>query len=107
MEYIMSDIKVIRLTTGEELICTVKYNGIEEDNLDADNVLLLEDIAILIPTQENSLGLAPFMAYTNASAGLALLQKDIMFVCEPVDGLKKQYQTMFNHIVTPSKKIIV
>lgn len=98
MEFIMSDIKVVRLSTGEELICDVKF---------ADNeVVQLSDIAILIPTQENSLGLAPFMAYTDASDGIAMQGKDIMFMCNPVDGLKQQYQTMFGKIATPSQKII-
>lgn len=95
----MSDVNVIRLSTGEELIATV-------EKVDGD-VLTIKDVAILIPTQENSLGLAPFMAYTEAPDGLHLKDKDIMFVVKPVEGLKQQYDTMFGKIATPSKKIIV
>ena len=58
----MSDIKIVRISTGEELLCTVdssnKYH------------LTLSDVAILIPTEANSLGLAPFMAYSDAKDGM-------------------------------------
>lgn len=54
----MSDIKIVRISTGEELLCTV-------DSSNKDH-LTLSDVAILIPTEANSLGLAPFMAYSDA-----------------------------------------
>lgn len=104
----MSDIKIVRLTTGEELIATVKHSDIKEgEEYNDSDLMMLEDVAILIPTQENSLGLAPFMAYSDAHEKLAVLGKSIMFVTNPVEGLRQQYQTMFNKIATPSSKIIV
>jgi len=95
----MSDVKVVRLSTGEELICTIEK--VEGD------VMWAKDVAILIPTQQNSLGLAPFMAYTDCSKQMAIKDKDIMFVANPVDDLTAQYQQMFGQIATPNKKIIV
>jgi hypothetical protein len=103
----MSDIKVVRLSTGEELIATVHHSDFNQDGEIKDtDLLMLEDVAILIPTEANSLGLAPFMAYTDAHKKTALMGKDVMFMANPVDGLKQQYQTMFGKIATPSQKII-
>lgn len=98
----MSDnIKIIRLSTGEELIATVN------DTFNRD-VLNLTDVAILIPTQQNSLGLAPFMAYSNAPDGIEVKCSFVMFMVDPVDGLQKQYQNMFSKIITPAEpKIII
>lgn len=95
----MSNVKIVRLTTGEELIATVKYNP--------DGSANLSDVAILIPTQQNSLGLAPFMAYSDASNGFDIDKKDIMFVVAPVSQLEGQYQEMFGKIVTPQKQGII
>ena len=103
-----NDVKIVRLSTGEELICTVKYNGLEDDDLNyEDSLLQLEDVAILIPTQQNSLGLAPFMQYSDAHERVGIMGKDVMFVVNPVDDLKQQYQNMFGKIATPASKIIV
>lgn len=97
----MSDIKIVRLSTGEELICEVHS---VEGRLDLKT---LKDIAILIPTQQNSLGLAPFMAYSNAPKGMTVATNFIMFMVDPVEDLKKQYQSMFSKVITPTQKIII
>jgi len=98
----MSYIKIVRLATGEELICELSGGP---DFCQAN--FTLKDVAILIPTQENSLGLAPFMAYSEAPKGMTIASNFVMFVVDPVDGLKKQYQQMFSKVITPDKKIII
>jgi len=93
----MSDIQIVRLTSGEELIADVT---IQTDGY------LLSDIAVLIPTQQNQLGLAPFMAYGVPKDGIFFKNEHIMFLIEPVDGLRQQYQTMFGKVITPPTSII-
>jgi hypothetical protein len=95
----MSDIKIVRISTGEELLCTVDSSSKER--------LKLTDVAILIPTQSNSLGLAPFMAYSDAKDGMEIPRSYVMFVVDPVEDLKKQYQTMFSKIITNDSKLII
>ena len=93
----MSNIQIVRLTSGEELIADV---AIQTDGY------LLSDVAILIPTQQNQLGLAPFMAYGVPKDGIFFKNEHIMFLIEPVDGLRQQYQTMFGKVITPTTSII-
>ena len=95
----MSDIKIVRISTGEELLCTV-------DSSNKDH-LSLSDVAILIPTEANSLGLAPFMAYSDAKDGMEIPRSYVMFMVDPVETLKKQYQTMFSKIITNESKLII
>ena len=92
------NIKIVRLTTGEELICDVKVNSTDQ--------VILKDVAILIPTQQNQLGLAPFMAYSDAKDGLHTTMNSVMFIVEPQAELKNQYQKMFSKIITPTSNII-
>jgi len=106
MEYIMStpETKIMRLTTGEELICTVTS---AESTSSRGTVYTLKDIAILIPTESNSLGLAPFVPYSEASTkGVEIGEKDVMFVTEPIDQLSQQYQSMFSKVFAPEQKIV-
>jgi hypothetical protein len=100
---LQNEIKIVRLVTGEELLCTVSSDLNKTVNT-------LTDVAILIPTEANSLGLAPFMGYSTAydsKEGMDVEDKFIMFVVDPVETLKKQYQTMFAKILTPPSKILM
>lgn len=95
----MSDIKIVRLSTGEELICEVS-------TLES-NEYTFKDVAILIPTQQNSLGLAPFMAYSDVEKGMKIEKRFVMFMVDPVENLVNQYKNMFGKVLTQSKKIII
>jgi len=99
-----SEIKILRLSTGEELITTV----IKTENTSTRGTLYhLTDTAILIPTEANQLGLAPFMSYSTAMQdGFTIAEKDIMFLVDPVNDLKTQYQNMFSKIMTPDSQVI-
>jgi hypothetical protein len=94
----MSEIKIVRLSTGEELICELSGGP---------DHYTFKDVAILIPTQQNSLGLAPFMAYSDAPKGMTVAAQFIMFIVDPVEDLKTQYTQMFGKVFTPEKKIII
>jgi hypothetical protein len=94
----MSEVKIVRLSTGEELICNLSGGP---------DHYTFEDVAILIPTQQNSLGLAPFMAYSDAPKGMTIAAQFVMFIVDPVEDLKNQYKQMFGKVLTPEKKIIV
>ena len=97
----MNEIKLVRISTGEELSCTVDSSKSYLDTL------MLSDVAILIPTEANSLGLAPFMAYSDAKNGMDIPMSFVMFMVDPVDNLKAQYQTMFSKVITGGSKIII
>ena len=95
----MANVKIVRIATGEELIADIE---------EFDDGIDLKDIAILIPTQQNQLGLAPFMAYSDASERVFLDKQHIMFMVNPVPNLKSQWENMFSKIATPTEpKIIV
>ena len=95
----MNEVKIVRLSTGEELLTTVEKTHLG---------LKLTDCAILIPTEQNSLGLAPFMAYSKAAEdGIVVPESYVMFMVEPVAELKAQYDKMFSKIITPPKQKII
>lgn len=93
----MSDVKIIRLTSGEEILCTV----IEKTAVGYK----VEDLSILIPTQNNSIGIVPWLPYAKTDK-MVLKTEIITFVVDPVDELKNQYNSLFSRIITPSTSIV-
>ena len=81
----MKNIKLIGLTSGEELIANVDLNGVDTDTI------ILKDAIVLIPAGEGKLGFMPFMPYTKAEDGFEIDQKFVMFMVEPVGDLVKQH----------------
>lgn len=92
----MSEVKLVRLKSGEELIGKHTINEDGTDHLDSP--------VILVPTGEGSVGLMPYMPYTNvADSGLDLPEDFVLFVLEVHTELKNHYNTQFGSgLVVPS-----
>ena len=89
----MSDVKLVRMKSGEELIGKFK---------DTDTGCHLDDVLILVPTGEGSIGLMPYMPYTNATAeGIDIPQDFVLFVLTLAKELENHYTAQFNGLVVP------
>jgi len=92
-------IQIVRLNSGEELLCHTESTP--------NGYYNLTDVAILIPTRENSIGLMPFMPYSTASESMSIKTDFIAFITDPVEGLIEQHQQMFSRIITRNSKIVL
>lgn len=92
----MSDIVLVRLTTGEELLA--KQVG------DAGNEF--EDICIIIPQGAGNLGIMQFMPYA-AVTKITFKHEHVMFVCEPKNELVNEYKKVYGGVMTPPQKKII
>lgn len=92
----MTKLKIIRLSTGEEILAKIN-----EDT--ADDFYLLEDAVTLVYTprsdSEMSVGFAPFMPYAENKF---IFKGLIVAMGEPVDNMKKEHMRIFSGIVLPS-----
>lgn len=89
--------KLVRLSSGEEVIGTVT---------ETENLITITDGYTLIPAGEGRIGMMPFMAYTKANKGVTIDKRFVMFIVEPADDLQDQVRSMSSGIVTPNKKIV-
>jgi len=89
--------KLVRLSSGEEVIGKVKEN---------ENDIVIENGYSLIPAGEGKIGFMPFMAYTKAKDGITIDRKFVVFIVEPVDELVDQIRQMDSGIVTAKPGII-
>ncbi len=80
----MNKIKLIRLTSGEEiLVCVVNESGL---------TLTVTDPVLLIPNKDK-IGFIPYMSYCELDT-MTIKKDHIMFNLMPTDDLKAQYKQM-------------
>ena len=90
----MNDIKLVRLSTGEELITKLKS--------ETDESYTLSKPAILIPAGKDQLAFGQWLPYAEIEDGITIGKEYVIFVVDPVDDLKNQYSTSFGSgIVIP------
>jgi hypothetical protein len=80
----MKDIKLVRLTSGEEIL----VNVVNESGL----TLTVTDPVLLIP-DAGKIGFMPYMSYCEIDS-LIIKRDHIMFNLEPTEDLKGQYKKM-------------
>lgn len=91
------NMKLVRLSSGEEIIGKVVDNGSD---------VTITDGYSLIPAGEGKIGFMPFMAYTKAKEGITIPKSFIVFTVDPIDELVDQVRQMDTGLVAPKNKII-
>jgi len=94
------DVKVIRLISGEEVICFAK---------EVEGGWSIEKPGMLIPT-EKGVGIMGMMPYTTIEDEVTYIKEAMVgFVTNPISGLEEQYRSINEKttIIAPEKKIII
>lgn len=92
-------VKIIRLMSGEEIICNYSKND--------DGTVFLKNPSILIPSPEGKLLLAKWIPYAKTDDGITLDSKHIVFVLDAQTELEQHFtNVVVNNIVVPGKKIL-
>lgn len=99
----MTNIKCLKLATGEDIICDFSVTD--------DGVAKLENPVqvSMVPTRNGdpNFGFIPFPLISNDKI-IKIDSSHILFVCEPAEEFLNQYNSIFGSgIVTPSKRLIV
>ena len=90
----MSEVKIIRLTSGEEVLCKAEKT---------DTGWKANNPAIIVPAGQGAIGLMGWMPYTKAyEVGIDIKDEHIMFVNEPQEELYNEYNDAFGSgIIVP------
>ena len=91
----MNQIRLIRLTSGEELLC-------EKTNESGSTITVKNPVA-LVPTQEK-VGFMPYLPYCEIDL-LPIAKEHIMFDLTPTQELRNTHKRMFSDIDIPETKI--
>lgn len=91
-------IKIVRLTTSEELLCTV-------DHYPETQTYTLKNPTVLIPREQN-LALVPWMPYVEHEDGISIKEENVLFMVKPLGELEAEYNSIFgNGLIVPDKTI--
>jgi hypothetical protein len=91
-------VKIIRLTSGEEIIANLTDNG---------ETITLKDASVLIPSPEGKLLLARWLPYANTEGGVTLEKRHLVFVIDPQKELADHFTNVIvNGLVVTPKKIV-
>jgi len=91
------EIKLLRLTSGEEIIAEISHSS---------HTISVYDAIIMIPAGEGKIGIMPWMPYTKAKDGLKLKKEDVMFIIDPIQDLIDQFKSARSGIVTPPRGVL-
>ena len=96
-------IKLVRLTSGEEIIgkVTEHYGG-----TDKTTSIEIKDGVCLIAAEEGRLGFMPYMPYTKAHKGVWIRMEHVVFIVDPADEVKDRVQEMTSGIVRADASMI-
>lgn len=91
-------VKIVRLTSGEEIISNITDNG---------ETITLKDASVLIPSPEGKLLLARWLPYADIKDGITLEKRHLVFVIEPQKELADHFtNVVVNGLVVPGKKVV-
>jgi hypothetical protein len=92
----MSEVKLLRLQSGEEIICKV---------MDTQNGYTIKQPALLIPLGNQKLGLAPWLPYCETDT-MTLPASTVFFAIDIKPELKNEYNTAFGSgLMVPEKSV--
>lgn len=93
----MANVRIVRLTSGEELIgeFTKTETGVS-----------VKDPCVLIPSQEGKLLFVRWLPYAKTDKGVEVADSHVMFVLEPQKELEEHYTgAITNNLFVPKSKI--
>ena len=96
----MDEVKIVRLTTGEELLCKMDPASTMIGPIVVDTPVLI------LPTADGKLTFMPYMPDADIKK-VKIKERSIMFIVDPTEELAAQYRNMIGDVVVPPKPKIV
>lgn len=92
------DVKLVRLTSGEDIICDVLKD--DEDYVTFTNAI------VAVPAGNGQIGFAPWAPLLSETVKeLTIDKKFILYVSIPQSKITEEYKSMFSSIITPNKSL--
>ena len=87
----MSNVQIVRLSTGEEVVAKVTYDK---------GFYTLIDGILLVPVGEGKIGMVPFVPYA-VREPVVIAEAHVMFTVEPAPELKRQVIEATSGLIMP------
>ena len=92
------NVKLIRITSGEDLICDLLN--------ETDDSVTFTDAIVAVPAGNGQIGFAPWSPLLSKDVKeLTIDKKFVMYISEPQEQILTEYKSMFSKIISPSTKL--
>lgn len=91
--------KLIRLKSGEDIICDLEK--------ETDEFLTIANSIVAVPTGQGQIGFAPWSPMAKEKESLTIAKSYTVYITEPNDQIKDQYEGLFSTVITPKKNLIL
>jgi len=91
------NVKIIKLVNSEEILCELVSEN--------ESTTTVKNPTLLVP-HNNNVAMVPYMPFADYEKGLEIPTSQIMFVVDARDEVVEQFESQFNPLVTPTKKIV-
>lgn len=97
----MLNVKLVRLSTGEDVITNVVE--------DTDSFVKFKNPIVAFPSEAGRIGFAPWSPLINKeNQEMEVSKKFVIYIADPDEAIIDQYNQMFgSKLMTPNKKLIV
>ena len=102
----MADLVYIRTIAGEELLGLDIEGTAHAEMRKLDGVIVLGDV-VQMAVNEQGVGFAPFIAYTDAHDRCEVKSAVVMVVCKPRPELANAYSRFLGKVFAPEKSLIL
>ena len=93
------NVKVARMSTGEEVI----YTLIDE----SENYIEMENALVAVPNAQGQIGFAPWSFLAEEGETIKVSKEFVVYVINAREMVVDNYKKIFSKIETPSKKLIL
>ena len=93
-------IKLIRMSSGEDVIATVLN--------ETDASVQIKDPIVLVPAQNNQIGFAPWSPVLDRAVESIDISKNfVVFISDPNEAVIENHRAIFSNLVTPPEKKLI
>ncbi len=90
------NVKLIRTTTGEDIVCDLIA--------ETDDSVTFANPIVAVPAGNGQIGFAPWSPLLSKNVKeLTISKKFVIYVSETQDQMVSEYESMFSSIITPNK----
>lgn len=91
--------KLIRITSGEDIICDVLEVG--------DDYVTVSNPIVAVPAEGGKIAFAPWSPLMDEKESVTIHMTHVVYITKANPGIQEQYEGLFSSIVTPPKQGLI
>lgn len=87
----MSSLKVVRMLSGEDVLCKVQHSD--------ENTVTMDEAVVMVPTQNGQVQFVPYAPFVKDKQPITVKQSLVVYIADPATDFEDHHRKMFSGIV--------